>query len=107
MRNDKNIDFNWDTGAAAVGLPKDDFSVRWSRQASFQSGRYRFQAWADDGIRVYIDDQLIVDEWHSASDEVYTIDLGLDGMRRIVVEYYERGGEARIRFWWKRTGNTP
>jgi hypothetical protein len=107
VRNDKNVDFNWGKDAAAVGLPKDDFSVRWSRQVTFQPGRYRLQAWADDGIRVYVDDRLIVDEWHSASDEVYVIDLGLDGTHRVVVEYYERGGEARVRFWWKRTGDTP
>jgi hypothetical protein len=107
VRNDKNVDFNWGTDAAAAGLPKDNFSVRWSRQVNFQTGRYRLQAWADDGIRVYVDDRLIVDEWHSASDEVYVRDLGLDGTHRIVVEYYERGGEARVRFWWKRTSDVP
>jgi single-stranded DNA-binding protein len=105
VRNDKNVDFNWGKDAAAVGLPKDDFSVRWSRQVDFKTGRYHLQAWADDGIRVYVDERLIIDEWHSASDEVYVTDLGLDGTHRIVVEYYERGGEARVRFWWKRTGD--
>jgi hypothetical protein len=107
VRNDKSIDFNWGTDAPAVGLPKDNFSVRWSRQVNFRPGFYRIQAWADDGIRVYMDGQLIIDEWHSASDDVYIVDLGLEGTRRIVVEYYERGGDARIRFWWRESGNVP
>jgi hypothetical protein len=50
---------------------------------------------------------LIIDEWHSASDDVYFVDLGLEGTRRIVVEYYERGGDARVRFWWRESGNIP
>jgi hypothetical protein len=102
VRNDKAIDFSWGTGAAATGLPKDNFSIRWTRQVTFPRGVYRFYAWADDGIRVYVDGQSVLNEWHTASDQVYTVDLSLDGARRLAVEYYERGGEARVRFWWKR-----
>jgi hypothetical protein len=99
------IDFSWGTGAAAAGLPKDNFSVRWTRQVTFQPGIYRFNAWADDGIRVYVNDQPVVNEWHTASGEVYTVDLSLDGARRLTVEYYEQSEEARVRFWWKRIGD--
>ena len=81
--------------------------MRWSRQVNFQPGRYRFQARADDGIRVYVDDQLIIDEWHSALKRPTTVDLWVDGSRQVVVEYYERGGDAQVRFWWNRIGDTP
>jgi hypothetical protein len=106
VRNDKDIDFSWGTGAAAAGLPKDNFSVRWTRQVTFPRGVYRFHARADDGIRVFVDGQPVLNEWHTASDQVYTVDLSLDGARRLDVEYYEQGGEARVRFWWKRIGDT-
>jgi len=108
VRNDAGIDFHWGKGAPAAGLPADDFSARWSRKVTFGAGTYRFYAWADDGIRVYVDDRLVLDEWHDASgDDVYTVDLTLRGQHRLTVEYYERGGEALVKFWWKRVGDLP
>ena len=57
------------------------------------------------GCLQYVDGQPVLNEWHSASDEVYTVDVPLDGARRLTVEYFEGGGEARVRLWWKRTGD--
>jgi len=105
VRNGTTVDFSWGTGAAAAGLPKDNFSARWTRQVTFSRGVYRLYAWADDGIRVRVGDQVVLNEWHTAGNEVYTVDLPLDGARRVTVEYYEQGGEARVRFWWKRIGD--
>jgi hypothetical protein len=108
VRNDRSIDFRWGTGAVATGLPADSFSARWSRRVSFDRGAYRFYAWADDGIRVYVDGDLVLDEWRDASaDEVSVVDLTLDGRKALVVEYYERSGEALVKFWWKRVGDWP
>jgi hypothetical protein len=109
VRNDEMIDFHWNTGAAATGLPANNFSARWSRQVSFGSGGiYRFYAWADDGIRVYVDGDLVLDEWHdSRGDDVYVVDLTLAGRHELTVEYYERGGDALVKFWWKRIGDLP
>ena len=108
VRNDKSIDFRWGSGAVAPGLPLDGFSVRWSRKMSFDHGVYRFYAWADDGIRVYVDGELVLNEWHDANaDEVYVVDLNLAGQKTVAVEYYERGGEALAKFWWKRVGDWP
>lgn len=102
VRNDVKIDFNWGTGAPAVGIPADNFSARWSRTVTFESGVYRFYAWADDGIRLYVDDDLVLDEWHdSAGDEVYKVKLTLSGKHRLVVEYYERTEAALVKFWWE------
>jgi hypothetical protein len=108
VRNDGAIDFNWGTGAPALGLPTDDFSSRWSRWVDFQAGAYRLYAQADDGIRCYLDGSLVLDEWHdSVADEVYMVDLVLSGPRRLIVEYFERSGGALARFWWRRTGPVP
>jgi hypothetical protein len=106
VRNDEKVDFDWHDGAPTGGIPADDFSVRWSREVTFRPGFYRFYAWADDGIRVYVDGELEIDEWRlSKGDEVYTADLHLSGKHRVVVEYYERGGDARVRIWWRWLSN--
>ena len=108
VRNDVKIDFQWGKDAPAVGLPADHFSVRWSRKMAFEDGVYTFYAWADDGIRFYVDGSLALDEWHdSMGDEVYTVDLALSGLHQLVVEYYERADMALVRFWWKRVGDLP
>lgn len=106
VRNDPSVNFDWASDAPAVGLPSDNFSARWSRQVTFSSGRYRFYALADDGIRVRLNDTAIINEWHdSDGQKVYTADVSIDGTRNVVIEYYERGGDARVHVWWSRIGN--
>ncbi|KPL21083.1 MAG: hypothetical protein AMJ93_10445 [Anaerolineae bacterium SM23_84] len=101
VRNDKTIDFDWGSGPAAYGLPKDDFSVRWSRAQGFETGIYRFHARTDDGMRFYIDGERVLDEWHDGlSEDLHTADLALAGIHDLVVEYYEHTGLAQVRFWW-------
>lgn len=101
VRNDAAIDFPWGTLAPASGLPADGFSARWTRQAGFDPGIYRFSAQADDGIRVYLDGAPILDQWHDGAGQVYTVDLPVSGSHTVVVEYYERTGLAQARFWWQ------
>jgi len=107
VRNDAAIDFSWGQGAAAPGLPADNFSVRWSRTVTFQPGIYRLYAWADDSVRVYVDGATVIDEWHGATDEVYSTERPLSGNCALVVEYAEHSRDARMRFWWTRLGDLP
>ncbi len=84
----------------------DDFSARWSRQVDFDTGVYRFRARADDGIRFFLDGNLVLNEWHdSRGSQVYSTDLTLGGQHQLVVEYYEHSGDALIAFWWTRVRN--
>ena len=110
VRSDLEINFDWGKGSPALGIPSDDFSVRWSRQVDFEPGVYLLYAQADDGIRLYVDDIRILDEWHaSGGSDVYTVELVLDGLHWLQVEYYEHGGKAKVKFWWKQVGvvNNP
>lgn len=105
VRNDKAIDFNWGTGIAAAGLPADNFSARWSRQVSFEPGIYVFSAQTDDGIRVYLDGRLLLNEWHNSDGkQVYSVSEPLTGGHSLVVEYYEGSGQALAKFWYKKVG---
>jgi len=96
------IDFDWGSNSPALSIPKDDFSARWSRVVDFEPGTYRLYARADDGIRVEIDDDRIIDEWHSSNaSETYTAEIALSGSHSVDVEYFERGGAAKVIFWWE------
>ncbi|HXF61630.1 MAG TPA: PA14 domain-containing protein, partial [Caldilineaceae bacterium] len=103
VRDDEDIDFNWGTGSPDSRIPSDNFSARWTQRFDFSRGTYRFYARADDGVRVYVGDDRIINEWHdNRADETYQADIELDGQERVKVEYYERTGGALIEVWWER-----
>ena len=78
------------------------FSALWSRAVDFKSGTYRLYARADDGIRVAIDEVIVINEWHlSDASNTYTADIALSGMHDVEVVYFERGGQAKVLFWWE------
>ncbi len=101
-KQDPEIRFNWYKGSPDDKMPKDRFSIRWERTVFFKTGHYRFTATADDGVRVYVDDQLIIDAWKIQPATTYHADMFLqDGTHRIVVEYYEESEDAQIQFNWE------
>ncbi len=108
-RDDQSIYFDWNWGPPAGGMPTNYFSVRWTGTFDFGEGNHRFYAKADDGVRVYVDGDLIIDGWRDGGYRLYTADRSLsDGNHTIKVEYYDRTQVARVSFWWKQlTGTTP
>ena len=106
-RNDANINFNWGQGWPNSKLSADNFSVRWTRVVSFKEGTFRFTVNVDDGARLFIDNILVIDEWHTASGNPYTVDVPLGtGNHAIRLEYYEGTGNAFAYLTWARTNTT-
>ncbi len=58
---------------------------------------------SDDGVRVWIDDKLIIDDWrdHSATLNKGSIELTAGNLHDIKIEYYENRGDASIRLMWE------
>jgi hypothetical protein len=100
VRNDLEVNFNWGSNAPAMGVPADNFSTRWTRQLSFPATQvYRFVLRSDDGVRLWIDSALIIDEWHTAAPTAYTRDVTLAaGWHAFRIEYYEGSGDAYVQF---------
>jgi hypothetical protein len=106
--NDRVLDFDWEKGAPASGMPADEFSARWTRNVSLDEGIYRFWARADDGVRLWVDDDSVIDHWVDGGAEDYPGDAFVAaGEHTIRVEFYENGGLAVIRVWWERVAATP
>jgi len=104
VRPDGAIDFDWGSGSPDPAVPADHFSVRWTRVLGFTAGTYRFLASCDDGVRVYVDGQVVVDAWQKQKlPNTRTGEIALaDGQHTVVVEYFEEGGEAAAHVWWER-----
>jgi hypothetical protein len=95
------LDHHWVDLGPQEGLPADSFSSRFERTVHFGAGRWRFVLSTDDGVRFWIDDELIVDEWQ---DQVSTfrpeVDLS-EGDHELRIEHYENAGWAFIRLSWE------
>lgn len=101
IRTDPTIDFNWGANAPNQSTNADNFSVRWTGQISpLYSEPYTFSADADDRIRVWINDQLLIDRWDQPTDRNPTINLDAGQDYNIRVEYAEIGGDARAKLQW-------
>ncbi len=102
-RRDAGISFDWGFGSPAPSVFADHFSAQWSRSASFTGGVYRFYARSDDGVRLYVDGALQIDEWREQAITGFYRDVVLNsGTHSIVVEYFERTGLAQIYVWWEK-----
>jgi LysM repeat protein len=102
QRQDLEVNFNWFTGSPFSNMSQDRFSVRWDKVENFRAGTYTFHAVADDGVRVYVDDQLIIDHWVIEPATEYSADVNLsEGPHKLVVEYYEEAEDAVIHVYWE------
>ncbi len=98
------IDFSWGLDAPAAGMGPDTFSVRWSGKiVPRYTGRYRFYAVTDDGMRLLIDGQPLMYYWFDQPPTEHSASIDLVGgvAYDIVYEMYENGGGATARLFWE------
>jgi hypothetical protein len=103
-RYDTAIDFDWGNGSPHAAAPVDGFSARWTRTLGFDAGTYRFSGSCDDGVRIFVDGQKVVEAWQKQGlPNTHSSDITLGaGQHTVVVEYFEEGGQASAHVWWDR-----
>lgn len=85
-------------------LPKSPISIQWQGDLCPNiSGKYTIGFKTDDGCRLYIDDKLLIDSWRTRSVETDQVELELKAGQKykIVAEYFDSGGEALAKLYWK------
>lgn len=106
-RVDASADFDWGNGSPGAGVPTDGFSARWvGTKTPTATGNYTFHTISDDGIRLWVNDQLVIDNWtdHPPTDNYGTISLTAGTAASIRLEYFESGGGAVARLRWSGPG---
>ena len=101
VRIDKHIHFDWGEGSFAPNEPVDHFSARWTGYyVPKKSGDYTFYTSADDGVRLYIDDDSGIDDWqrHAQTVDSYARHLEAGHAYKIRLEYFENVGSAIVGF---------
>lgn len=82
----------------------DNFSIIWTGAYLFQAASYTFSATADDGVRVYLDNKLVIDQWRDQAPATFTRAVWVPaGYHAVRVEYYEHLGGAVAKLSWART----
>ena len=106
LNQDGPINHDWGLHSPGYGLPKEDFSARYTRLAEFKCGRYRFNVHADDGARIRVGDRLVLDAWR---EQVADFQLFVDlpgGNLPVLVEYFQRGQNAALAVDWQRVAGS-
>src|SRR5689334_22522566 len=103
-RLDPDVNFDWGLLSPAPSIPVDDFSARWTgKLIATVSGKYRFGAIVDDGVRVYLDGKLIAEDWTDHAPATVTGEVTLEAGKSydIKMEYYESKIGAVARLAWQ------
>lgn len=101
-RIDSSINFDWKNNSPASSIGRDTFSALWTGSLmSPKDDWYTIYTRSDDGVRVYIDNNLLINNWtnHGTTENSSGVFL-TQGRHQIRVEYYENTGKAVIGLLW-------
>ena len=109
IRTDPSIDFIWGTGSPAPSIGVDTFSARWVGVIqSIETGTYTFRTTSDDGARLWVNGQLLVDQLIGQAPTSYTATINLTAglLYDIRFDYTEIAGGAQAQLAWQRPGQS-
>ena len=102
-RTDATVDFDWGQGSPDGAIAADNFSARWTGQIlPTQSEAYTFYTHSDDGVKLWVNGQLLIDHWapHAVTEDSGVINLVAGQKVDIQLDYYEQGGYAVAQLLW-------
>jgi len=108
-RIDGRINFDWWWGSPSSSVNSNKFSARWTGKVEAPaSGLFTFTTTTDDGVRLWIDGQLVINNWvdHSAKKNKATINLSAGQKVDVKMEYYENRGVATAKLGWTVPGKS-
>lgn len=103
QRIDREIDFDWRAGSPAPDIEPSTYSVRWTGQVRpAHSEEYAFHVTSNDGVRLWVDGRLIIDNWssHAVTEDVGRIALEAGRKYDIRVDYFQHLGTATMKLEW-------
>ena len=108
-RLDSAVEFHWGMGSPWVtaGFGSDWFSIRWSGFVqTVGAGDYTFYTWTDDGVRLWVGNELIIDHWEEQppTEHAGTLTLAANTAYPVVMEYFDSGGDAVAELRWQPPG---
>jgi beta-glucosidase len=108
-RTDPNVDFNWGSNATSPGpgVNATQWSAKWTGTViAPATGTYTFSLTSDDGSRLFVNGQQVIDNWRDqgANTETGTVSLTAGTPVSIEVDYYQNGGSDSVTLGWQPPG---
>jgi uncharacterized repeat protein (TIGR03806 family) len=103
LRTDAVVNFNWGNGSPDPSISSNSFTVRWTGSVQPQfSDTYTFYATTDDGVRLWVNGQLIDDYWmdQGSTTSSGSIALKAQQLYNLTMEYYENSSGASAQLAW-------
>lgn len=101
---------DWARNAPTADIPADGFSLRLSGEIVFpEAGDYKLRLFADDGVRLWVDDRNVIDDWRGTTAVWREATVRSDGpgsVKRLRLDYMEVDQDARLEFHWTTPGGT-
>jgi hypothetical protein len=103
VRTDATVNFNWNTNSPDPSIPTNNYTVRWTGlvQPLF-SETYTFSTTTDDGTRLWVNGQEIINAWAPQSPTTWSgiISLQAQQLYAIEMDYFQGGGGALAQLAW-------
>ena len=106
-RTDASVNFDWGSGSPHPSIGSDTFSARWTGQIEAPaSGVYTFTTTSDDGVRLFVDGRMVIENWtdHGPTNNSGTITLEAGRRYDVQMDFYENGGGAVAKLQWSYPG---
>jgi hypothetical protein len=97
------LNVNWRTSPPGPGMPRNNWSAILVAEVSFPTvDNYQFVLTVDGGARVFVDEQLVINQWFSAGPRTVTADVPLSaGQHNVRIEYYKANSSALLALSWR------
>jgi len=108
-RFDRTIEFDFGKDAPMRGIGVDDFSIRWDTCLRLEEEtKVRFELSSDDGSRLYVDGDKVVENWGDHGKETRGGSATLEaGVHHLEIEYYEARHGANVALLASFDGGKP
>lgn len=109
-RIDYGINFDYRDRGPAPGVNTEYYSIRWTGKLfAPQTGKYTFYVFADDGIRMWVNGQGMINAWFDNDTGNYSNFLTLEGGKYydIKIEYYNSIREGELQIKWTLPNEKP
>jgi len=102
-RVDPSVDFTFGVGSPSPSVSTNNYTVRWTGQVqALGDDTYTFSTVSDDGVRLWVNGQKLVDNWTAHSSVTNSGSIALSGAQKYAVqlEYFEAAGDSTAKLWW-------
>jgi len=110
IRTDAFVNFNWTNSSPDPSISSNNFTARWTGAVQPQFNEtYTFYTFSDAGVRLWLNNQLLIDHWANQSPTLWSNSIPLVAQQRynIKLEYfYQNTGGAVAALSWS-SPSTP